>query len=98
MENKRKITAIILAVIVLLVMFYSAHFIAEESEHDCVGDDCPICCQINVCRSSLKNLSLAVVVAVLAAAFTFIIYRSIAVCTDTITYHTLISLKVKLTD
>ena len=98
MEKKTRIAALLLAATVLLVMLYSALFIAAEADHDCVGENCPICYQINVCQNALKNLSLAVCAVAFAAAFTYTLCRSISACADVIPSYTLISLKVKLTD
>ena len=82
MEKKKKIVAIFLAVTVVFVMFYSALFIAAEADHDCVGENCPICYQISVCENTLKNFSLAVCAVAFAAAFTYTLCRSISVCTN----------------
>ena len=98
MEKKKRSAALLLAVTVLFVMLYSALFIAAEADHDCVGENCPICYQINVCQNTLKNLSLAVSAAAFAAAFTYTLCRGISVCTDCVQSYTLVSLKVKLSD
>ena len=98
MEKKKRIAALLLAVTILFVMLYSALFIAAEADHDCVGENCPICYQINVCQNTLKNLSLAVSAAAFAAAFTYTLCRGISVCTDYAQSYTLVSLKVKLSD
>lgn len=98
MTRKNRIVAVLLAVMVLVVMLYSALFIAAEAEHDCVGENCQICYQINVCENTLKNLSLAVCAVAFAAAFTYTLYRSISACAEVAPSHTLVSLKVKLTD
>ena len=37
MEKKKRIAALLLAVTVLLVMLYSALFIAAEADHDCIS-------------------------------------------------------------
>ena len=98
MEKKKRIAALVLAVTVLFVMLYSALFIAAEANHDCVGENCPICYQISVCENTLKNLSLAVCAVAFAAAFTYTLCRSISACADVTPSYTLVSLKVKLTD
>ena len=98
MTKKNRITAVFLAVMVLIVMLGSAFFIAAEADHDCVGKGCPVCCQINICQNTLRNLSLAVCAAAFAAAFTHTLCRNISVCTNITASHTLISLKVKLSD
>ena len=98
MKKKNRILAILLAVMVLFVMLYSALFIVAHAEHDCVGENCPICYQISVCEHTLKNLSLAVCAVAFAAAFTYTLCRSISSSAAVIPSYTWVSLKVKLTD
>lgn len=98
MTKKKRIVSLVVAVAVFFVMLYSALYIAAEANHDCVGENCPICYQISVCQNALKNLSLAVSAAAFAAAFTYTLCRSISSCAVVIPSYTLVSLKVKLTD
>lgn len=98
MKKSKRTVAIFLAATVLFFILYSALFIAAEADHDCVGENCPICYQLNVCQNMLKNFSLAVCPAVFAAAFTYILCRSISARTDYAQSHTLVSLKVKLSN
>ena len=98
MTKKKRIISLVVAVAVIFVMLYSALYIAAESNHDCVGENCPICYQISVCENTLKNLSLAVCAVAFAAAFTYTLCRSISACADVTPSYTLVSLKVKLTD
>jgi len=98
MTKKKRIISLIVAVAVFFVMLYSALYIAAEANHDCVGENCPICYQISVCENTLKNLSLAVCAVAFAAAFTYTLCRSISACADVTPSYTLVSLKVKLTD
>lgn len=93
MERKKRnrIAALLLAVTILVIMLYSAFFVAAEADHDCVGEGCPICYQIDACQNTLKSLSLAV-------AFTYILCRCISLCTDYAQRDTLVSLKVKLSN
>ena len=98
MTKKKRIISLIVAVAIFFVMLYSALYIAAEANHDCVGENCPICYQISVCENTLKNLSLAVCAVAFAAAFTYTLCRSISACADVTPSYTLVSLKVKLTD
>ena len=98
MKKRNKIVAVLLAVTFLFVMLGSALFIAAEVDHDCVGENCPICFQINVCRNTLKSLSLAVCAAVFAVAFTYTLRVSISAHAETATGNSLVTLKVKLSD
>ena len=88
----------LLAVTILFVVLCSAAFIAEEANHDCVGENCPICAQISVCQNMLKTFALAVCAVAFAAAFTYILRKHILACTDKAPSYTLVSLKVKLTN
>ena len=98
MTKKKRIISVVVAVAVFFVMLYSALYIAAEANHDCVGENCPICYQISVCENTLKNLSFAVCAVAFAAAFTYTLCRSITACADVTPSYTLVSLKVKLTD
>ena len=100
MERKKRnrIAALLLAVTILVIMLYSAFFVAAEADHDCVGEGCPICYQIDACQNTPKSLSLAVCVTAVAVAFTYILCRCISLCTDYAQRDTLVSLKVKLSN
>lgn len=107
MERKKRnrIAALLLAVTILVIMLYSAFFVAAEADHDCVGEGCPICYQVDACQNTLKSLSLAVCVTAVAVcvtavavAFTYILCRCISLCTDYAQRDTLVSLKVKLSN
>lgn len=98
MEKKRRIVAMLLAVTVLFVMVYSALFIAVESGHDCIGESCPICCQLNACRNTLKNLSLAACAVFFFAALTYTLCRFVFACAEHVYYYTLVNLKIKLSN
>ena len=67
MTNKNRLVALVLSLTVLLVILSSVFFIAIEADHDCIGDDCPICYQIGVCENTLKSIGQAVIVVVIAA-------------------------------
>ena len=58
MTKKKRIISLVVAAAVLFVMLYSALYIAAEANHDCVGENCPICYQINVCPMGSAHLRL----------------------------------------
>ena len=97
MEKKKRIAAF-LAVTILLVLLFSAAFIATEADHDCAGENCPICAQIAVCQNILKTFALAVCIAAFPAVFSHVLCRGSFACADAIPRNTLVSLKVKLTN
>ena len=98
MANKKRILSAALAVLVLFVVLYSVFFIAAESHHDCIGENCPICYQISVCENTLRNISLAVCAMVFAIALIYTLCGSVSACAGILPSYTLVSLKVKLTD
>lgn len=98
MANKKRILSAALAVSVLFVVLYSVIFIAAQSHHDCIGENCPICLQIQNCENTLKTLSSAAAVTAVSAIFyvAFFIIRTYN--TRPFVSSTPISLKVELSN
>ena len=61
MSAKKRMTACLLAGLILFVTLVSGFEIAREAHHVCVGAECRICAQITVVRELLKTVSAAVV-------------------------------------
>ena len=98
MTKQKRMLAMAMAAAILFIVLASAFFIAAEANHDCVGDGCEICCQINVCRTVLKGLALAIIAAVLAAAASRALHFLFVGCRLSAPRCTRVSLKVKLSD
>lgn len=49
-------TAILMIFVVLMFLMLSVFFIAHEADHDCTGEDCPVCALIQMCEDSLRHL------------------------------------------
>ena len=96
--TKKRVMAAVLAALILVVMLSSSLFIIEHADHDCTGEDCPICEQIYLCTQTLKTLSAAVMATcvffLLAALLQIRIRQVEAACVS----HTPVSLKVKLSN
>lgn len=98
MTNKNRLVALVLSLTVLFVMLSSVFFIAIEADHDCTGEDCPICYQISVCENTLKSISQAVLVVVIAA-FIGLFSLTMPSFTKKMVFNTsLVTLKVKLSN
>ncbi len=52
---KRTAAGIIILMMLVFVLF-SAFYIAIEADHDCTGEDCPICACIQQCENVLRSL------------------------------------------
>ncbi len=45
-----------MVMLLLAVMLVSVYFMAEHADHDCSGEDCPICVCIHQCEGMLRSL------------------------------------------
>lgn len=98
MTKKNRLIAGLLVMTVLFVMLSSVIYIAVESDHDCSGEDCPICYHINICANTLKSVGL-IAAAVAQAGLIFIFALFLLFSTRRLASHTtLVSLKVKLSN
>ena len=88
----------LLAAVLAVVMLSSAIYIAVEANHNCSGEDCAICHQLQACENLLKSIGLAGAAAAITAAFTYTVCRAILPCAETIGTLTLVALKVKLSN
>ncbi len=95
---KSKRLASVLVLLMACIMLFSVLFIALEADHDCCGEGCAICAQIQVFEDLFRSLMTA---AALVAA-SWCLYTLSRVFSDTdrcsVYPHTLIVLKVKLSD
>lgn len=96
MAKARRFIAVFLAALVLLAVMTSLFTISHEGEHDCIGENCPVCAVLALCRNTLKAL-LGVFTAAAIGLACFCFAALLPSHTQSISYHeTPISLKVKL--
>lgn len=98
MGKTKRILAMVMAVALFAVMLSSALFLAEEANHDCIGDGCQICLQMNLCRGVLKSLSLVLHAALAVLAVSYILWGNFWPCQGSDGHVTLVTLKVKLSN
>ena len=46
----------VMGLMMLVILLFSAFFIAVEAEHDCCGEDCPVCVCIRQCENTLHGV------------------------------------------
>ncbi len=96
MSFKRRVLAGILALLVFCALTFSVSFIILEVDHDCAGDDCPVCAIITACVNAVKASGLCILsvapVSVLFFALCFKLNRE-AVLREA---STLTTLKIRL--
>ena len=96
--KKRRIVAAVMCFALLLVMVSSAAYIVIEANHNCVGDGCPICHEIQICQQILNTVGTALVSVAASLCATFLLTTPVRTLFRAAEAITLISLKVKLSD
>ena len=98
MNNKNnKILALIISMVLGFVVLGASVFIADNSDHDCIGAECSTCMAMEQCENTIHALGLAFGGALTAFLIGFIILQLITVKSETkVLNSTLISLKVEL--
>ena len=94
-KSVRKVLSVIAVFLMVLMMTASVFYIAEETEHDCCGEECPVCECIHICESILNHTQIKVV---FDSAVVFIISAALcetAICSG-FASDTLVSYKVRL--
>lgn len=57
-NQRQKHATALLCVLLLAVLTVSSVFILLEHDHDCTGDDCPICLAIHQAKKNMTSLGL----------------------------------------
>lgn len=98
MKEKNKVIALAMVVLILATLFLSYDFILENTHHNCTGEECPICMQLEVALQLISNFKwIPVVPFMLLTAWLFIKFY-VSVKQNGYIKKTLISLRVELLD
>ncbi|MCR4667888.1 MAG: hypothetical protein K5774_00760 [Clostridia bacterium] len=94
----KRTTAAVIGLALLVAMLFSAFYIAEEADHDCTGEDCPVCACIQICENTLHRLGdgSTFLLRILAAVFFVVLVA--AVIPAAVSRGTLITRKVRMND
>ncbi len=91
-----RITAAITGLMMLVMVLFSAFYIAAESDHECCGEDCPICACIHQCENTLHGIGDGTAVRSAAATPVILVLLAAAFAIPAVSQDTLISGKVRL--
>ena len=98
MNRKKRLLSSLLCVIFVAALIVSGALIATRLQHECLGESCPVCAAISGWERLLRGMALA---AGLESAL-LLVQRALGVCLaarfNGTTAHTLVTLKVKLSD
>lgn len=95
-KNISRITALLLGLTIGFVILGSALFIAENSDHDCTGDNCSICLTLRQCEQNFEKLGTAGAAAIAVIAVVMAFTEAVCIIKNEANTNTLIKLKVEL--
>ncbi len=94
----KKIPAFIMGLFLSFVVLFSAFYIAAEAEHECSGEDCPICVCIHQCEQTLHRISCGIQESVVAFVPVILLLLAVFTVMYAAVQETLVSEKVRLND
>lgn len=94
--KSKKIVAAILGMSMLFVLLFSLFYILAEANHDCAGEDCPICACIQQCEHNIRQMGTGIITQVVFALFAVFFVRTVEVWETNIPAATLVTQKVRL--
>lgn len=58
--KKNRTLALLICVTFFIVTLFSVLFVVAEADHDCIGEDCPVCACIHHAEQTLKQLGMGI--------------------------------------
>ena len=99
MNKKKRALIIGVALCILFVIILSALlFSVHTHSHNCGGEDCKICLQLEQYKQSIKSIVLDINTALNLSAMLCLLYAVIRKLALTIKHNTLVDLRVKLSN
>lgn len=97
-SNSIRILAGAISTLLLVALLFSGFYIAFEADHDCTGEDCPICICIHQCETILNQLGYAAALLFSVVVPIFSIALFIMFSAHVFMQDTLVSRKVRMND
>ncbi|MBC3888212.1 hypothetical protein GH810_07810 [Acetobacterium paludosum] len=97
-NNFRRIMSFCLVFIFLSVLFLSQIFIITHINHDCQGENCPICAEIHIAEAVLQQFGFAVQTVVISIAFVCFMAESILFPNQINLINTQVKLKIRMNE
>ena len=98
MNRKKRLVSSVLCAVFVAALIVSGALIATRLQHECLGESCPVCAAISGWERLLRGMALA---AALESAL-LLARRALGACVPArlngMASHTLVALKVKLSD
>ncbi len=91
-----RIAAVTMGLMMLILVLFSAFYIAAEAEHECCDEGCPICACIQQCENTLHGIGDGTAAGLAVIAPIILILLTAAFTITAVSRDTLISRKVRL--
>ncbi len=62
-QISNRIATLVFTLLLLFLLGFSLFFISSERNHNCTGEDCPICMILQQCENTLQQLGSALLLA-----------------------------------
>lgn len=92
----KRIMAVALMLMLMLVLTYFKTYESAHELHHCTGSDCPICHELRIAESVVKQLSVAVIFSFSIILPFFSLIQGVHQISGFVSKHTLVSDKVRL--
>lgn len=57
LSKHKRICAFVTAFLVTAVLLLSGLFIVTHAEHECTGEDCPVCAELQACAATIRLIT-----------------------------------------
>ncbi len=98
MKKHSGLIAVLMTILLCISVLGSVLFIAEHTQHDCVGESCAVCMVLEQCDARVRALGTAVSALLMLLCIMFTAVSLPVSAVRTVSSHTPITLKVKLLD
>ena len=95
-SRAKRIAAGIMGLMLLVIVLFSAFYIAAEIDHDCSGEDCSICACIQQCENTLRGVGNGTASQSAFVVHLILMLLAAAFAVTAVSKETLVSRKVRL--
>ncbi len=95
-RRTRRFTAGIMGIMVLVVVLFSSVYLAHELNHECSGEDCPVCAVISQCENTLRQMGTGAAVRAQIILSALCLYAAVCIFPCLFRHVTLVTKKIRL--
>lgn len=91
-----RIVAGVMSLALTFLVLFSSFFIAKEADHDCTGEDCPVCVCLQLCEKTLHQIGAGAAVCIAVIIPVLFLFTRIRLFPLVLFQGTLVSEKIRL--